>query len=324
MLGSFALGSYYLAETLHLSGIMSLFICARIEGHHAMFNLSQEARESAIFIFKTLAHLAETYVFVLLGEAFWAHSHSWQPAFIIVSYLAMLLARALNVFPMSFLANLNRKRQRITGSMQFFMWFSGLRGAIAFGLALLTLSKAKKYAGTEPDKVITVEIAQVFVSTTLIMVVITVLIMGGFTEMLLSKLGLTDDSKSPSHPTNDAELALMAQGEDESPFGYQAQTDEAPERTEKESKALMRRIARWDDSHIAPILRSEVMHVSHVHPHEMHSMDPSLKVVDATGPEPEAPSYDPPASPLTPPEGDDVPYASADDVEPFRVSQTAE
>eukprot|EP01061_Rhynchopus_euleeides_P026801 TRINITY_DN4365_c1_g1_i1.p1 TRINITY_DN4365_c1_g1~~TRINITY_DN4365_c1_g1_i1.p1 ORF type:complete len:774 (+),score=314.48 TRINITY_DN4365_c1_g1_i1:84-2324(+) len=315
LIGTFGIGSYYLAEVMHLSGIMSLFLCARIQGHHAMFNLSQEAREAAIFVFKTLAHLAETYVFVLLGQAFWGSHHSWRPLFMVVVYGIMLLGRALNIFPLSFLANLNRKRQKVSGAMQFFMWFSGLRGAIAFGLSLLTLSKAMNYKGDSPDKVITVEIAEVFVSTTLVMVVITVLVMGGFTEFLLNYLALTEAGNTNKPParllSEDKELALLAEGED----GMTAEVlyEEHPEGERdayegKKSKAFMRRVAKFDETHIGPLLRAEIFHVSHVHPHEA-GMQAPVPVVHGAVPLADAPlgageseaqrvEYTPPASPV--------------------------
>eukprot|EP01064_Diplonema_japonicum_P028708 TRINITY_DN4471_c3_g3_i1.p1 TRINITY_DN4471_c3_g3~~TRINITY_DN4471_c3_g3_i1.p1 ORF type:complete len:688 (+),score=77.30 TRINITY_DN4471_c3_g3_i1:38-2065(+) len=227
MLGAFAMGSYYLAETFHLSGIMSLFICARIEGYHAMWNLSQEAREAAVFIFKTLAHLAETYVFILLGEAFWDSKHEWNVGFIAMVYVAMLVARAVNIFPLSALANRNRKQQKVTGKMQFFMWFSGLRGAIAFGLALLTLTAAEKNNGDHPDKNISENIARVFVSTTLVMVIITVLIMGAFTEFILSRLELTAPEEVP-----DKEIALVPMNSDDPDY---QKLREATEKKKKQS-----------------------------------------------------------------------------------------
>ena len=257
IIGAFALGSYYLAEMLSLSGIMSLFICGRIEGHHAMYNLSQDARESAVFVFKTLAHLAETYVFVLLGQAFWSFSkHNWNFGFIGMVYLIMLLARGLNIFPLSAMANTNRKRGKVTGSMQFFMWFSGLRGAIAFGLSLIMLTRAQKDEKTSknPNDYITVDIARVFVSTTLMMVVLTVVVMGAFTEYLLAKLQLTGGSD----PLSDKESPLIEN--DQSP--------ESPSESPDKSKALMSRLARLDEKYISPILRSEICHVSYIHPHE--------------------------------------------------------
>lgn len=81
-------------------------------------------------------------------------SDSWNFGFAVLAILACLLGRVLNIVPIryvrilswfqlafqpwsrrSYLANFRRKR-KITPKMQFVMWFAGLRGAIAFALAM--------------------------------------------------------------------------------------------------------------------------------------------------------------------------------------------
>lgn len=49
--------------------------------------------------------------------------------------LLCLMSRAANIYPLSLLVNYFRK-SKINMRMQFIMWFSGLRGAIAFALIL--------------------------------------------------------------------------------------------------------------------------------------------------------------------------------------------
>jgi NhaP-type Na+/H+ or K+/H+ antiporter len=50
---------------------------------------------------------------------------------------AMLLARAANVYPISFCINCRRRKGRqVPVGFQHICWFAGLRGAIAFALAL--------------------------------------------------------------------------------------------------------------------------------------------------------------------------------------------
>jgi sodium/hydrogen exchanger 8 len=60
---------------------------------------------------------------------------------IIFSALALFfcfLGRFLNIFPLSFVANLCRQQgsNHISIKMQTVLWFAGLRGAIAFALAM--------------------------------------------------------------------------------------------------------------------------------------------------------------------------------------------
>merc|ERR1712193_6413 len=63
--------------------------------------------------------------------------NKWNLNFLLLVYIFCLLGRALNIFPLSWLSNLGRKNQscRITYKMQAVLWFSGLRGAIAFSLS---------------------------------------------------------------------------------------------------------------------------------------------------------------------------------------------
>jgi NhaP-type Na+/H+ or K+/H+ antiporter len=56
-------------------------------------------------------------------------------AIVVVALLAMLFARAVNVFPLAQLVNCRRRTERhISFGFQTIMWFAGLRGAIAFAL----------------------------------------------------------------------------------------------------------------------------------------------------------------------------------------------
>ena len=78
-----------------------------------------------------------------------------------------LLARGANIFPLAALANLFRS-VKIAPNMQWIMWFSGLRGAVAFALAL-------NLKGSTP-------FSQLITTTTLFIVLFTVVVLGGTTK----------------------------------------------------------------------------------------------------------------------------------------------
>merc|ERR1712008_587547 len=92
--------------------------------------------------------------------------------FSILALLFCFIGRALNIFPLSFLANCCRKRGRnhISFKMQGVLWFAGLRGAIAFALA-------ENMPGPNKDT---------YASATLFICMFTTIICGGFTEKVLS------------------------------------------------------------------------------------------------------------------------------------------
>lgn len=64
------------------------------------------------------------------------HAHVPQ----VVVILALAVSRALNVWPNAALVNYVRPPDlRIPQSQQFMMWFSGMRGAMAFAMVLRAL-----------------------------------------------------------------------------------------------------------------------------------------------------------------------------------------
>ena len=85
--------------------------------------------------------------------------------------MGIILARAINIYPIAFFINLSRsKKNKIQLNMQHLMFFSGLRGAMAFALAMRNTS-------TQARKLI--------MTTTSIIVISTVIFCGGLTSKML-------------------------------------------------------------------------------------------------------------------------------------------
>jgi len=174
----FAYASYCASEIVGLSGIMALFFCGIVLSHYNYYNLSPIAKSSMKHIFHAMTLVAETFLFAYLGitAAVSLEPHfnlQWSLSLIFWTIILCFISRALNIFPFSYLANL-RRRQKVTRSMQIVMWFAGLRGAIAFALAL---------SMTTPSR-------SVIVTTTLVVVFFTTFVCGGLTERLLTVLEL--------------------------------------------------------------------------------------------------------------------------------------
>lgn len=178
----FAYGTYCLAEISSMSGIVSLFFCGIGLAHYAFYNVSRTTQTSSHHVFKSFAMIAETFVFAYLGIYAGIHlerlDQSWSILMILFTLLLCFVGRALNIFPFAFIANIRRKR-KISFKMQVAMWFAGLRGAIAFALAINVPTIPPN---TEPNSQI--------VTTTLTIVFFTTLVCGGLTEPLLRKLDL--------------------------------------------------------------------------------------------------------------------------------------
>jgi len=99
---------------------------------------------------------------------------NWNISFTLWALLFCVIARAFNIFPLSFIANCCRRKNKVPLSMQIVMWFTGLRGAVAFALS-------ENMPGPHRDT---------YASATLSICVFTTLVCGGCTEKILSITGL--------------------------------------------------------------------------------------------------------------------------------------
>ncbi|KAL8603158.1 hypothetical protein ACOMHN_059330 [Nucella lapillus] len=160
--------------------IMAILFCGIAMSHYTHFNLSPVTQITVQQTFRTMAFICETCVFAYLGMAIFSFKVNVKPAFCIWSIILLLLGRAANIFPLSFILNFFREH-KITRKNQFIMWFSGLRGAIAFALSLhLELMPEKRY---------------VLVTATLIIVLFTMLVLGGSTMPLLKLMNNSSDKR---------------------------------------------------------------------------------------------------------------------------------
>ncbi|CAJ1364450.1 unnamed protein product [Effrenium voratum] len=135
------LGAYLtfaLTQLISLSGITALFCFGVVLAHYNWYNLSEQSKVASKVIFGTMAKLAEAGVFVYLGvvAALSIGRFHWHAGCVIFALIAITVARAAHVFPLSTLLNSCRRSRKITNNMSVVMWVSGLRGAIAFALSL--------------------------------------------------------------------------------------------------------------------------------------------------------------------------------------------
>eukprot|EP01135_Chromosphaera_perkinsii_P002324 Nk52_evm110s221 gene=Nk52_evmTU110s221 len=174
---------YFLAEGLELSGIMAILFCGIVMAHYSHFNLSPTSQITTQQTFRMMAYLSETCVFIYIGLAIFTYELNFEASFIFWSIMLCLIGRALNIFPLSFIVN-SYRNVKIHPKFQFIMWFSGLRGAIAFALSL-HLTGGDFFPPKE------VKIIQ---TTTLVIVLFTILCLGGTTMPLLKLVGASAPS----------------------------------------------------------------------------------------------------------------------------------
>jgi sodium/hydrogen exchanger 3 len=177
----FGYSSYLIAEGPQLSGIVSILFCGIVMGQYTYENLSQESKELTMNFFSIMALLTETLVFGYLGLSLFIFPELLDFGFIFAGIAIILIARAVNVYPLTALINYFRRTSGgtiITQRYQFFTWFAGLRGAIAFILAI----EAEELLGSDAGRVMK--------STTIAIVYFTIFVFGGLTIPLLNKLGI--------------------------------------------------------------------------------------------------------------------------------------
>ncbi|GAQ86855.1 Na+/H+ antiporter [Klebsormidium nitens] len=179
--------AYMMADGLSLSGIVAILFNGVLMKHYALPNLSDKAQENVTQFFRLIATLAETFVFIYMGVAIFNTEQSWtHVSFTFFAIIAILAARAANVFPLSYIINTIRPRSKnIPMAHQKALWFSGLRGAMAFALALQSIEDLPTGHG------------KVMFTTTTAIVVLTVLGVGGSTAEVLRRLDLLGDDFQP-------------------------------------------------------------------------------------------------------------------------------
>jgi len=132
--------AYFVAEASELSGIVSIMSCGMVMATYTRPNFSPRAVRLTARAYKVVALIAETFVFVYLGMAtitFPIFTYTvWH--FFFWATLACFVGR-LHIYIGSFLTNCFRdatsKPLPISPAYSFVMWFSGLRGGVAFALA---------------------------------------------------------------------------------------------------------------------------------------------------------------------------------------------
>uniref|UniRef100_A0A672VCD9 Sodium/hydrogen exchanger n=1 Tax=Strigops habroptila TaxID=2489341 RepID=A0A672VCD9_STRHB len=167
--------TFLLAEACGFTGVVAVLFCGITQAHYTYNNLSTESQHRTKQLFELLNFLAENFIFSYMGLAlFTFQNHVFNPTFVVGAFLAIFLGRAANIYPLSFLLNLGR-RNKIGTNLQHMMMFAGLRGAMAFALAIRDTATYAR---------------QMMFSTTLLIVFFTVWVFGGGTTAMLSCLNI--------------------------------------------------------------------------------------------------------------------------------------
>uniref|UniRef100_A0AAY4EF98 Sodium/hydrogen exchanger n=1 Tax=Denticeps clupeoides TaxID=299321 RepID=A0AAY4EF98_9TELE len=211
--------TFLLAEACGFTGVVAVLFCGITQAHYTYNNLSEESTKRTKQLFEVLHFLAENFIFSYMGLAlFTFQNHIFSPIFIIGAFIAIFIGRASNIYPLSFLLNLGR-RHKISGNFQHMMMFAGLRGAMAFALAIRDTATYAR---------------QMMFTTTLLIVFFTVWVFGGGTTPMLSWLHI----RVGVDPDQDMQQC----------------GDKGQSKTKQESAWLFRLWYTFDHNYLKPIL----------------------------------------------------------------------
>jgi len=182
--------SFLAAEACKLTGIVSVLFCGICQAHYTYNNLSDDSQKRTKQFFELLNFCLENFIFSYIGvSVITMEGQHFHIGFFLAALLAIFVARAANVYPISFFLNLGRNH-KIPANHQHMMMFSGLRGAIAFALAIRS--------ATTPAR-------NIILSTTSLIVIVTVIVCGGMTTPMLNILRIKngDDETNNTNNAND-------------------------------------------------------------------------------------------------------------------------
>jgi sodium/hydrogen exchanger 8 len=174
--------SYLVADGLELSGIVAILTHGVFLNIYAAPNISKGSRRVLSIAYETIAYSSETLVFIFLGIGVFAFDHPTDKlgaGSVILAVVNFNIARFLNIMVTSFLVNKTRGSTSVVSKeKKFVMWIAGLRGAMAYALAMQSIDD---YG----------ESGKLMLSITLIYSIITILGVGSILNPILIKCNVT-------------------------------------------------------------------------------------------------------------------------------------
>lgn len=100
------------------------------------FNISKKSNATIEYVLKMLASIMETIIFMFMGLSTVSDHHSWNTGFVLITLASCTIYRIIGVIIFANLANRWRLLELKMTDM-LIMSYGGIRGAVAFALALI-------------------------------------------------------------------------------------------------------------------------------------------------------------------------------------------
>lgn len=157
--------TYYIADLLKMSGIISIIVTSVMQAQYSWYNLSPQGKSVSAVTVQSLGYFSEALIFSYIGLGIFTSSTSdWSVSFICIELVLIVFARLISVLFVQYtFVYCCRGEKTLKFKECVFLSYAGMiRGAIALGLAI----KAEHYF-TEFGFVVTSVLALVILSTLL-------------------------------------------------------------------------------------------------------------------------------------------------------------
>lgn len=133
-----AYGSFWVAESLHVSGVIAVVTAGLMIGNYGRrFSMSSKTRETIDTFFESIDFIINSLLFIMIGlelQSLGVNDLFDNMGLLAIAVAAMLIARAVAIYPLYLMTNLVG-RIRPTGWAHVLFW-GGLRGSIPVALLL--------------------------------------------------------------------------------------------------------------------------------------------------------------------------------------------
>ncbi|TGZ68182.1 hypothetical protein CRM22_004392 [Opisthorchis felineus] len=232
--------SYIMADCVGWSGIISMIGCGLVQAAYAFHNLERDSVHLVHKLCKLIAEMSESVIFLFLGIEVLSGHLVWHTGFILWSLVMCLIARAVVVFGITAVVNAVRvDGTKLSLAKQIILVYGGLRGAVAFALAVLIQAKRLGPHGAYSR--------DVMITATLVIILFTVGFMGLTMKPLVRGLKIRMEGKKKLSLFN----VLMSNLFDETLAAVEIITDA------KGRNAIRDAFKRWDERYFRRILQRE-------------------------------------------------------------------
>ncbi|CBK23706.2 uncharacterized protein [Blastocystis hominis] len=131
--------AFELTESCELSGITASLSCGITMNYFGLRNLPKAGQEFSQQAVKVASSVADTLIFFQVGENVFLKETIFDVPWklVLAVFVIIILVRAVMIFGFTYLINMKRTKSKISVNSQIMMVHAGLRGAIAYSLALV-------------------------------------------------------------------------------------------------------------------------------------------------------------------------------------------